>query len=195
MYFTLAVISAISMKMSFSQLNLNSITQSDTLFYFTDKRDDNKYKVIFIDTMIWMAEPMKFKVSESTCFNGKVKNCEKYGRLYSFDAATKACPPGWRLPSNEDWNALINFLGGDKKAGSSLMVGSPIGFINVFGYPPNVYGRYAEDNSELHFWSSDVSEAGTAWNYYLIRDKLPLISSSFLSVNYKLNCTCVRGLE
>ncbi len=37
---------------------------------------------------------------------------QKYGYLYSLDAARKAVPPGgWRLPSDEDWKKLERALG------------------------------------------------------------------------------------
>ena len=31
------------------------------------------------------------------------KNEEIYGRLYAWDAAMIECPPGWHLPSLEEW--------------------------------------------------------------------------------------------
>lgn len=36
---------------------------------------------------------------------------EKYGLLYTYDAALKALPDGWRLPTDEDWkNWKQNFI-------------------------------------------------------------------------------------
>lgn len=42
-------------------------------------------------------------------FNGKYS--ETYGYLYSLEAARKAVPDGWRLPSDEDWKRLEIALG------------------------------------------------------------------------------------
>ena len=36
---------------------------------------------------------------------------EKYGLLYTYDAALKALPDGWRLPTDEDWKKLEQTLG------------------------------------------------------------------------------------
>jgi uncharacterized protein (TIGR02145 family) len=43
-----------------------------------------------------------------------------YGVLYNWTAALSACPAGWHLPSNEEWTMLINYLGGNNKAGGKL---------------------------------------------------------------------------
>jgi len=38
--------------------------------------------------------------------------CDKYGRLYSWETAVSVCPEGWHLPSFEEWEELIDALGG-----------------------------------------------------------------------------------
>ena len=48
------------------------------------------------------------------------KSHEKYGRLYAWEDAKKACPSGWRLPSEGDWNDLIEFAGDSATAGTKL---------------------------------------------------------------------------
>jgi len=40
------------------------------------------------------------------CLDNNPENCKKYGRLYDFPAAIKACPKGWRIPSLEEWLEL-----------------------------------------------------------------------------------------
>ncbi|HSH19777.1 MAG TPA: FISUMP domain-containing protein, partial [Draconibacterium sp.] len=34
----------------------------------------------------------------------------------NYPAAKASCPAGWHIPSNEEWNALTNFLGGEVAA-------------------------------------------------------------------------------
>lgn len=79
---------------------------------FTDPRDGKIYKTIEIGDQIWMAENLKYDIPGSKCYDDNPKNALIYGRLYDFDAAKNACPPGWHLPSNEEWEKLINFAGG-----------------------------------------------------------------------------------
>ncbi|MBC8173368.1 MAG: hypothetical protein H7X71_05610 [Chitinophagales bacterium] len=175
-----------------AQLSLTSVTNADSIYYFTDSRDRKEYKAMIFDSISWIVEPMRYKTNDSWCYNGKNKNCKIYGRLYKWDDIRSVCPRGWRIPANEDWERLIVRLGGYEKAGGNLAPGNEIGFEFLFGYPPNIYGRFAEDNSEIHFWSASEYNLNTAWNYYLIKDKLPLMSVTFLSKNYSMNCVCVK---
>ncbi len=45
-----------------------------------------------------------------------------YGRFYNWYAVNtnKLCPIGWHVPSNDEWSALINNLGGENIAGGKL---------------------------------------------------------------------------
>jgi len=39
-------------------------------------------------------------------------NCDKYGRLYEWETAKEACPKGWHLPSNKEWDKLLRYVDG-----------------------------------------------------------------------------------
>jgi uncharacterized protein (TIGR02145 family) len=39
-------------------------------------------------------------------------NCDKYGRLYEWETAKTACPSGWHLPSNKEWDKLLHYVDG-----------------------------------------------------------------------------------
>ena len=80
---------------------------------FTDSRDGQTYKTIRLNGKTWMGQNLNFDVGESCWFyNNDPKNREKYGRLYTWEASKKACPPGWRLPTDEEWKKLANSLRG-----------------------------------------------------------------------------------
>jgi len=68
----------------------------------TDTRDGRQYKTVKIGEQIWMAENLN------------------YDRLYDWETAQKACPPGWHLPTIEEWQTLINYVGGKKIAAKKL---------------------------------------------------------------------------
>ena len=87
---------------------------------FTDNRDGKTYKTIKIGALVWFAENLNFEAEGSKCYDNNPANCEKYGRLYNWETALKACPKGWRLPSNEEWATLVDYAGGEEKAAKKL---------------------------------------------------------------------------
>jgi uncharacterized protein (TIGR02145 family) len=90
----------------------------DTL---TDLRDGKVYKTVKIGSQTWMAENLAFKTNQGCWEYGNDENNGKtYGYLYNFTSAKKVCPTGWSLPNYEEWDDLINFLGGEKNAGEKL---------------------------------------------------------------------------
>jgi uncharacterized protein (TIGR02145 family) len=86
---------------------------------FTDPRDGKVYRTVKIGNQVWMAENLNFDCPGSKCY-GNYPNAKKYGRLYDWATAKKACPPGWHLPSKEEWQILVDFAGSYKFAGKKL---------------------------------------------------------------------------
>jgi len=79
---------------------------------FTDRRNAKTYRTVEIGGLAWMAENLNFVTDSSACYNNDESYCEKYGRLYNWNDAMKACPAGWRVPSDEDWSCLARAAGG-----------------------------------------------------------------------------------
>ena len=85
----------------------------DTSFYkddaygkYVDKRDGKEYRTVEIEGLTWFAQNLNVNTDNSFCYNDSATYCEKYGRLYTWDAAMAACPPGWHLPESTEWDAL-----------------------------------------------------------------------------------------
>jgi len=104
---------------------------------FTDSRDGHVYKTIKIGTQTWMAENLDVYVSpiDNDSDNPQTSwdestDCDKddiycwdnspYGKHYSWEAAKLACPSGWHLPSDAEWQVLVDSLGGDAVAGGKM---------------------------------------------------------------------------
>lgn len=54
------------------------------------------------------------------CIEYYWKEHKEYGRLYDWESAQIACPKGWRLPTNDDWKELYQYLGSSKEGGKKL---------------------------------------------------------------------------
>lgn len=87
---------------------------------FTDDRDGQEYEYVIIAGQTWMAENLNFETPLSTCYDNDPTNCIIYGRLYDWWDAVEVCPPGWHLPTMEEYMVLINRFGGVEQAGASL---------------------------------------------------------------------------
>lgn len=102
--------------------------------------DGNVYRTVKIGNQIWMAENLRKagfaedQPIENFYYNNDTSYIKTHGRLYRYAAAmNKAAsssanpskvrgisPVGWHLPSNAEWQVLINNLGGAAVAGGKL---------------------------------------------------------------------------
>jgi len=132
------------------------------------------YKTVIIANKTWMARNLNYNVSGSKCYDNKPANCTTYGKLYDWNMAMTACTDGWRLPSGEDWNALMKFLNPSckdyedcNKAGTKLKATS--GWKATSGIPPgtNIFGFTAlpgggNNDSQNTFFN--IEECGNWWS-------------------------------
>ena len=96
------------------------LNSNKTYDEFIDSRDDQVYKTIKIGNQTWMAQNLNYKTTESTCYEDKDYNCVAYGRLYSWNDAQTVCPEGWHLPKWEEYQTLVEAVGGKETAGKKL---------------------------------------------------------------------------
>jgi uncharacterized protein (TIGR02145 family) len=111
--------------------------------------DGNVYQTVTIGTQVWMAENLKVihyrngdpipnVVDGSTwaglttgayCeYNNDPVNVASYGRLYNWyavdnwyaDDSRNIAPAGWHVPSDDEWQTLVDYLGGSSVAGGKL---------------------------------------------------------------------------
>jgi len=93
------------------QIAMTTIDNGDGTF--TDTRDAKTYRMVRIGNQTWMAENLNYKIGKSVCYDNKESNCQQYGRLYDWKTALKACPAGWHIPSDAEWEILVEYVDPD----------------------------------------------------------------------------------
>jgi uncharacterized protein (TIGR02145 family) len=93
-----------------------SVAESGGSGTFRDGRDGKTYRTVVIGGKTWMAENMNYEMGKSWCYDNDNSNCNKYGRLYMWNAAKTACPSGWHLPTVQEWDNLSQAAGGVRKS-------------------------------------------------------------------------------
>jgi len=83
--------------------------------------DGKTYKTVKIGGLTWMAENLNKTTANSWCYNDSPDSCAKYGRLYTWAAANRACLNGWHLPTHDEWDNLVTAVGGSSVAGKKLI--------------------------------------------------------------------------
>jgi uncharacterized protein (TIGR02145 family) len=103
-------------------------------------------KTVVIGDQTWMAENLNRKTDSSWCYADSNSMCDKYGRLYAWNAAKKACPSGWKLPESADIDKLLDIAGGWRIAGSKLKSTSGWNdFCGFNGNEPCINGNGTDD--------------------------------------------------
>ena len=160
----------------------STAAQNDSVL--TDTRDGKTYKTVKLGEKIWMAENLNYEMRDSVmtnctgndpegcdmgfptiqspswCNGNKKENCDKYGRLYTFEAAKVACPTGWHLPEVEEWPergnggypafidyAVVGWGGGKDTYGFTVLPAGEYRASSQYFLEP---GRFA------YFWTSTI---------------------------------------
>jgi len=151
------------------------------------------YETVVIGAQTWFKRNLNYNASGSKCYNDNASNCATYGRLYNWATAMDLpsscnsnscssqinakhqgiCPSGWHIPSDADWDKLINFVG-SSSAGRKLKATS--GWSSngngedTYGFSalPGGYGYSGGDFGNVgnygYWWSS--SERSSNYAYY-----------------------------
>ena len=180
-----------------------------------------------------MAQNLNYETAGSYCYNDASSYCAKYGRLYTWDAAVGktedacgyghtcslpsgniqgACPAGWHLPTETEWETLFTAVGGQLTAGkvfkstlgwnsrgdgtsgngtdafsfSALPAGSWV------AYTEGYVGGYDDEGYATFFWSSTEDDDS---DYVYIMSLNDFDGDVYLNPNLKRDAYSVRCLK
>jgi len=119
---------------------------------FTDGRDGKIYKTVMLGTQTWMAENLAYKADYGCwAYDNDETKVKTYGYLYNWETSKNICPAGWHLPSDKEWQTLVNYFGGEKVAGEKFINN---GFSVLPGGFRNGFGIYSGISTHGMWWSS-----------------------------------------
>lgn len=186
--------------------NMPGLSAQETDFLL-DERDGNIYLVKKFHWHWWMCQNLKYDIGEgSSCYQADDNNCLLKGRWYTFEAAQKACPEGYRLPSDEDWKKFESFLGMhkselDKKynrnsgnLGKLLKSGGNAGFDADYSGMVHPMGKDDYMGTRAFFWTATEESEKNGWARSMMETKAG-IDRQIVAKDYGLNIRCIKDAE
>jgi len=192
--------------------------------------DGNIYHTVIIGNQTWMVENLKTtKYNDGTtiplitdnamwatlnapayCWYNTETMIDKniYGALYNWYAVKtgKLCPVGWHVPTDMEWDILINYLGGEcvaggklKEKGTTHWFDENVGASNSSGFTA-LAGGYRECSGQFY----EIGLVGKWWTltknidhlnhaYYLMAfNDDPTIIKSYSSFKYGFSIRCIK---
>jgi len=156
------------------------------------------------DNMRWTTVNLNIDIAGSYCYDNSEAHCRRFGRLYTWEAAQKACEAlgrGWRLPADDEWRQLAAQYGGvsadseakSKTAYKALLDGGDSGFNAVLGgNRDSKDGTYARLDAHGFYWTSTDGVAGTAPFYNFGKGGQMLHRQSEGEKSMAISVRCVR---
>lgn len=189
--------------------------------------EGNVYHTITIGNQVWMQENLKTILLNdySAITNGNIAKWNTlgttpafcvntddsdykntFGLLYNWHAVNtgKLAPEGWRVPSNEDWNKMLNYLGGANVCGFKLknndhwLHPSPAntnstGFTALPAGWRDYSGTFYEIGEETGFWANN-DWGQSASTYFLYGPYAAVHFEHKLNKNVAFSVRCIRDL-
>ncbi len=163
--------------------------------------DGNVYQTVTIGTQVWMAENLKVtkyrngdaipSITDNATWQGLTSggrcvyqnnedNVVTYGRLYNWYATTDSrniAPAGWHVPSDTEWQTLVNYLGGGgvaggkmKETGTAHWLSPNTGATNESGFTGIGSGvrlgngSYGYGQTYAYYWSTNEDGSLYGWD-------------------------------
>ena len=180
-----------------------------------------------VGTMITGTQEMTNNgIMEKYCHNNEPDSCNKYGGLYQWNEMMQyttqlrnqgVCPPGWHLPSDEEWKILEGAVdsqygigdpewdlyagyhgydvGTNLKTTSGWYVGGNgtdlFGFLGLPGGYRKANGNFSDTGNYRYGWTSTEGSTVNAWYHYLYYDSPGVGRLNYIK-DYGFSVRCIR---
>lgn len=165
------------------------------------------YSTVVIGTQVWMSKNMDDEAEGSSCYEEKTRNCKNFGRLYSWETANKICPEGFHLPTDNDWQKLIDYsknINGNDSVAKSLMAKNAWWIADTISTGTDDFSfkalpaGYQKDSasfallgSATRFWAA--SQDSTAHNFWQLQLSSATFAKDNATASEKLSVRCIMN--
>jgi len=131
-------------------------------------------------------------------------NCDRYGRLYTYEAANNACPKEWHLPSDDEWKKLeielgmqdvvneTGWRGTSPGQGKLMKIGGKSGLnVELTGF--RNYGGYENMDDNAYFWTSTLAISNNEKAFSRELKERASVKREESDVNLGYSVRCIEG--
>lgn len=151
----------------------------------------------------WMTRNLDAETMPSYCYEEAEQNCRRYGRLYLWESAKRACVSlgdGWRLPTDREWRQMARAYGGvsedsedkGKAAYKALITGGSADFGAVLGGGRSGDGQYARLEAHGFYWTASEVDSANGWYYNFGQGGLALHRQNGGEKQRAFSVRCIR---
>jgi uncharacterized protein (TIGR02145 family) len=193
-----------------------------------DTRDGRSYKTVQVGTQCWMAENLNIgtmidgksnqkenNILEKYCYDNEATNCDIYGGIYQWkemmayskeEGSQGICPDGWHVSTDNEWEILIDFLGGKQSAGGKM---KETGFehwdspnvgadnssgLKILGGGSRYYtGMFHSKGGVVYYWTSNQAGNGYGVRYKISFDEANAQRNGY-GKDYGFYVRCLKNL-
>ena len=170
---------------------------------FKDPRDQQTYGTVEVAGLRWMTENLRYAARNTVCYDNESENCQTLGRLYPWEVALQACPDGWHLATDFEWQKLELALGvpfeeleGNQErgepAGEKIKINGDYALKFPYAGFGNPEGEFRAKDETAAIWTANEADFNHAWHRDLDVERSGIYRSRvykpwFLSVRCVLN--------
>jgi uncharacterized protein (TIGR02145 family) len=184
------------------------------------------YNTVQVGTQCWLKENLNVGTRingnmeqtdngtiEKYCYGDLETNCDTYGGLYQWNELMQfstipgiqgICPPGWHVPTDEEWSLLTTFLGGESVSGGKLKevgtthwsspntgAANTSGFTALGGGLRHAAGTFGSLKEYGYFQSSSENSMTNAWTRY-VNNTLTSVARNLNNKSIGFSVRCVK---